>query len=153
MCENEVSFAKVLSLSMGKKMQNVKFADVEEFLDYLPDEEREVVDALRELILETVPNCREKLSYNVPFYHRFKSMAFIWPGSVLWGSKQAYEGVRLGFTRGSLMHDPEGYLDKGTRKQVYTKDFLTLDEIDPDLIRYFLYQAIEIDDMGKGPGK
>ena len=72
-----------VSLSMGKKMQSVKFQHVNEFLDYLPEEELRVTEALRELILETIPNCREKLSYNVPCYHRHKSIGFLWPGSVL----------------------------------------------------------------------
>ena len=130
-------------------MQKVKFGSVNEFLDYLPEEELVVVEALREIILETIPNVREKLSYNVPFYHRFKAMCFLWPGSVLWGSKQTYEGVRLGFTYGSLMHDPEDYLEKGTRKQVYTRDFLTLADVDLEVIRSFMYQAIEIDDTMK----
>lgn len=127
-------------------MQNVKFGSVNEFLDYLPSDELEIVEILRAIILETIPNCREKLSYNVPFYSRYRTLGFIWPGSVLWGKKKIYQGVRLGFTKGFLMEDPDNYLDKGERKQIYTKDFLKVEEIDPEIIRSFLFQAIVLDE-------
>ena len=131
----------------SRKMQNVKFGSVAEFLDYLPEEELVVVEALRELWLETIPHVKEKLSYNVPFYRGKLTLGFIWPASVLWGSKASYTGVRLGFSKGYLMDDPEGFLAKGTRKQVYMRDFQTLEEIDPDMIRFFLFQAVELDQV------
>lgn len=127
-------------------MQNVKFGSVNEFLDYLPSNELEVVEALRAIVLDTLPFCKEKLSYNVPFYSRYRTFGFIWPGSVLWGKNKVYEGVRLGFTKGYLMEDPDNFLDKGERKQVYTKDFLNIEDIDPDTIRSFLFQAIILDE-------
>ncbi|MGZ5302557.1 MAG: DUF1801 domain-containing protein [Bacteroidia bacterium] len=112
---------------MKNKMQTVDFRNVQEFLDYLPENEREIKQKLREIILDCLPNCKEKLSFNVPFYSINKSVCFIWPASVLWGNKKNYEGVRLGFSYGSLMQDKDNYLDKGNRKQVSYKDFLHVD--------------------------
>ena len=37
------------------KMQHVKFGSVGEFLDYLPDNEREIVEVLRAIVLDSIP--------------------------------------------------------------------------------------------------
>lgn len=129
----------------AKKMQSVKFTSVEDFLAYLPPEELRVVEYLRELIVECIPEATERLSYNVPYYKRRRNICFIWPASVLWGSKQTWDGVRLGFTTGYLLTDAEGYLDQGHRKQVYWKDFQHIQQIDADRVRALLYEAVLID--------
>ena len=129
-------------------MQSVNFNSVEEFLAYITPEELEVVEYLRELIFDSIPDVSEKLSYNVPYYKRHKNICFLWPGSVLWGKKQAYEGVRRGFINGHLMLDEISYLDQGERKQVAYKDYLRLEDIDADLLRMYLYEAAEIDEQG-----
>ena len=105
------------------KFQPIKFSSIEDFLDYLTPYELEIVLMLRDLIKTSIPNVKEKLSYNVPFYSLHKRICFIWPASVPWG-KVEKNGVILGFSNGNLLPDPEGFLEKGTRKQVYTKTFL-----------------------------
>ena len=67
------------------KMQNVSFQSVEDFLMYLPDEERKIVDALRKLILHVMPDAKEKLSYNVPYFWLHSRVCFIWPSAIPWG--------------------------------------------------------------------
>ena len=125
---------------MKNKFQNVDFNDVEDFLDYLPKDELAIVKILRALIFECIPNCQEKLSYNVPFYRRKKNIFFIWPSSIAWG-KMKQRGVRLGFTSGYLMRDEINYLDKGERKQVYYKDFYSVADIEIDLLKTYLFEA------------
>ncbi|MDX2247535.1 MAG: DUF1801 domain-containing protein [Bacteroidia bacterium] len=125
-------------------MQSVKFRSIEEFLDYLPDHERVMVDILREIIWECIPECREKLSYNVPYYWRHSRICFIWPSSVPWG-KVKLHGVQLGFCEGNRLNDDIGFLEKGNRKQVYIKTFMKPEEIQPELIRAYLYEAVEVD--------
>ncbi|MES2703204.1 MAG: DUF1801 domain-containing protein [Bacteroidota bacterium] len=127
-----------------KKMQNVDFATVDEFLDFLTGDELKMVELLRKIILSCMPECNEHLAYNVPFYRIHKNICFIWPGSVTWGTSSR-EGVRLGFTNGYLMEDEAGYLDKGERKHVYWKDFRHAKEIDAELLRSYLLEAIFID--------
>lgn len=133
---------------MPNKFQDVDFRNVEEFLEYLPQHEREVTDALRELVLGCIPRCSEKLSYNVPFYSRHSSICFIWPSSIPWG-KLRQDGVRLGFNKGYLLSDELGYLDRGSRKQVFCKDFRTVEEIekDTDILKALLFEAYEIDEQ------
>lgn len=127
------------------KMQNVKFKNVEEFLEFLPPDELKLTKFLRKIIFDCVPGITEKLSYNVPFYKRNKGMFFIWPASVLWGKKQTYKGVRFGFQQGNLINDEPNYLEKGERKQVYWKDLTSIKEIDIDLLKAYIFEAVEID--------
>lgn len=126
------------------KFQSLSFSTVGEFLDYLPENELQIVEALRDLVLEAIPECREKLSYNVPYYYRFARICFIWPSAVPWG-KVARSGVMFGFCAGHLLHDEINYLEKGSRKQVYTKTYLDRQEIAVDLLRAYIFEAVEID--------
>lgn len=127
-------------------MQSTNFRTVEELLDFLPKEEREIVIVLRRLILSSLPQVKEKLSYQVPYYSGKSRICFIWPGSVAWGNS-TFQGVQLGFCKGYLLDDEDRYLDRGNRKQVYTKTFRALKDMDTDLLRSYLWEAWEIDRM------
>ena len=127
------------------KFQNVAFRDIEEFLEYLPDPERQMVELLRGLVFNCIPGVTEKLSYNVPFYKRRRNICFIWPSSVLWGKKKTYEGVRFGFANGHLLQDEFSWLDTGNRKHVYWKDFTDIRDVDLDLLKTFIFEAAALD--------
>jgi hypothetical protein len=129
---------------MKNKFQHVDFSNVTEFLYYLPQEHLTIVEALRALVFECIPGVTEKLSYNVPFYHRHRRICFIWPSSVQWGTTQRH-GVDLGFCKGNLLSDPS-YLDIGNRKEVYVKTFHHVKEIDHHILRQLLYEAVVIDE-------
>ncbi|MCB0628295.1 MAG: DUF1801 domain-containing protein [Saprospiraceae bacterium] len=129
-----------------RKMQSVSFAGVGEMLAYLPEDQLLITERLRELILECLPGVKEKLSFNVPFFSIHKNVCFIWPGAIPWG-KTTWEGVELGFSYGHLLHDPGEYLYHGTRKQVYSKRYHTLEEIDEEVIRHFLLESLELDEL------
>lgn len=137
---------KKTSISEEKrKMQNVKFASIDEFMDFLSDDEKKIVVALRNIVFDQVNGVKEKLSFNVPFYHRHKAICFIWPASVLWGSKKTFEGVQFGFTYGHLLSDYEQILEKGNRKQVYLIYYTDIKQIQPALLRSYLAEAEVID--------
>lgn len=127
-------------------MQNVRFRNIAEMLAYLPEDQQLITERLQGLIWETVPGVKEKLSYNVPFYALRKNICFIWPGAVPWGSTTK-AGVMLGFSYGHLLHDASDYLEKGNRKHVYTKTFLQEADIEDEIIRHFLLESMEIDEM------
>ena len=93
------------------KMQPVNFKHIDEFLDYLPEQERRLVDFLREIVLDCIPDAREKLSYNVPYYSRNRRICFIWPSSIPWG-KVKKEGVMFGSTKEGLIFALEGKTGK-----------------------------------------
>lgn len=126
-------------------MQNVHFDSIDEFLAYLSPGEREIVQRLRAVVKETMPESEERLSYNVPYYRRHTDVCFIWPGSVAWAGKTK-PGVTLGFCRGNLMDDPRGFLDLGTRKQVAMRVFLDVNDIDDAVVREYLSEAVRVDE-------
>jgi hypothetical protein len=128
---------------MPNRFQPVDFKTIADFLAYLPEPELELVDALRALVFECIPDCTERLSYNVPFYYRRSRICYIWPGSVPWGTIKS--GVQLGFCEGWLLPDAE-YLEAGNRKQVYVKTFATVKEINVPRLRQLLYEAVLIDE-------
>jgi hypothetical protein len=130
-------------------MQKVNFNSVEEFLDFLPEQELKITEKLRKIIFDCLPQCTEKLSYNVPYYKIHKNVCFIWPASVLWGKQKTYEGMRFGFTFGYLLQDEIGFLDKGNRKQVYYKDYTNITAIEPDILKAYIYESALIDEQLK----
>ena len=133
------------------RYQDISFRTVEELLLFLPDEQRKITEILRRLVQECMPDAEEKLSYNVPFYSRYARICFIWPGAVPWGKKEK-DGVELGFCRGDLLPD-SSYLQRGSRKQVSIKTFYHPREIDAELVRQLLYEAIVADEAAAPPGK
>ena len=125
------------------RIQPTKFKSVGEFFDFLPREELKTAEYLRELIFEEIPDCKEKLAYNVPFYYRRSRICYIWPSSIPWGGVES--GVTLGFCKGYLLSDEIGYLEKKELKEIRTKTFDSEEKIDRDLLRSYLNEAKEID--------
>lgn len=122
----------------------LKFQSLVEFWEYLPEHERLITDVLRNLVLQNIPNkCKEKLSYNVPFYSLKKRICFIWPAAVPWGGFK--KGVMLGFCYGNKLHDKNNYLTKGTNKQVYYKIYTAVEEIEAAEIISLLAEALDYD--------
>lgn len=129
------------------RMQQVQFKNMDEMLAFLPDDERNITVLLDKIVLSCLPGATVKLSYNVPYYKVHKNICFIWPASVLWGNKKTYDGVRLGFTCGYLLQDEINWLDKGSRKQVYWKDFANIKQIDAGLLRSYIFDAAAVDEQ------
>ena len=103
------------------------------------------MEALRQIIFETIPEITEKLSWNIPVYSRNKSICFIWPSAVPWG-KISHAGVRLGFSYGYLITDEFNFMSLGNRKQVTQHDFFSVQEIDISILRSLLLEALVVDD-------
>ena len=56
-----------------------KIKSIIQLFEILPEKERIIVDVLRQIILENLPaNCKEKTSYNVPFFYGKKGICIIW---------------------------------------------------------------------------
>lgn len=124
--------------------QSVKYRSVVELWEHLPENERAIADVLRQIILATLPaTCKERLSYNVPFYYGKRRICLIWPASVPRGGFSA--GVLLGFSQGHRLRDPGNYLDHGTNKVVYYKIFRSVEEIDQRAIIALLKEAVALD--------
>lgn len=125
--------------------QKIKFHDVADFLSYLPEEELQLVQVLRTIVLDCLyDGGEERLSFNVPFYHRHGQLCFIWPASVPWGN--VAEGVALGFIQGRSLSDPEQLLRFEGRKQVGRLIFTLPSQIQREQIELLLYEAMALNE-------
>jgi len=122
--------------------QKTKFRNIADFFDSLPKDELKIVEILSALIVECIPDCKEKLAYNVPFYYRHSRIVFIWPASVPWGNLA--KGVALGFCKGDKLFD----LDTDGKKTIGRKLFTSIKHIDQNEIRQLLYEAVLLDEQG-----
>ncbi|MFV5699477.1 DUF1801 domain-containing protein [Flavobacterium sp. ZT3R17] len=121
--------------------QGIQFKSTDEFLDYLPEEELEIVLFLRKIILECISNCKEKLAYNVPFYYCHSRICFIWPASIPWGKVE--KGVAIGFCKNSSFLDETFETTKFTSKLTFT----SVKEINIAFLRQQIYEAVLIDEQ------
>ena len=121
--------------------QGMQFKTIDELLDYLPEEEIEIVLSLRKIILECIPNCKEKLAYNVPFYYCHSRICFIWPASIPWGKVE--KGVAIGFCKSASFLDETFEIEKFASKLIFT----TVKEIDIAFLRQQIYEAVLIDEQ------
>jgi len=129
-------------------MQNVSFKNLDDLFAFLPKDELKLLLHLRTIIFDCIPDCKEKLSYNVPYYKKNSNICFLWPASITWGNIKQKGTIRLGFTKGYLMRDEINFLEKGERKQVFWKDYNSISDIDIDLLKTYLFEAIEVDKKG-----
>jgi hypothetical protein len=121
-----------------------KITSVVQLYELLPDNERIIVDVLRQLISGTLPSyCKEKLSFNVPYFYGKKGICIVWPSTIPRGGIK--KGVLLGFWHGNKLKDKNGYLTLGTNKQVFYKIFQNPEEIDQEEIVRLLREAVKID--------
>ncbi len=121
-----------------------KIKSLVQLFDILPREQRIITDVLRQIILDTLPAyCKEKISYNVPFFYGNKGICIVWPARIPRGGIK--EGVLLGFWYGNRLNDEDGYLTHGTNKQIFYKIFRNADEIDEPAIVKLLKEAIKLD--------
>ena len=123
----------------------IRFATVEECLEFLPADERVLMERLREFITSEAPELSERLSYNVLVYKLRRDICFLWPASVLWGGRKTHEGVRFGFSHADLLDDPSCYLERGSRKQVYWRDLQQFTRTDERMLAQLLAQAVAWD--------
>ena len=126
------------------EISQVKIKSLLHLLELLPEEERITVDVLRQIILENLPAyCKEKISYNVPFFYGNKRICLIWPATIPRGGIR--KGVLLGFWYGNRLNDEDDYLTHGTNKQIFYKIFESAEEIDEPAIAKLLKEAVKLD--------
>lgn len=110
----------------------------------LPEDERIIVDVLRQIITENLPpTCKEKISYNVPFFYGRKGICIIWPASIPRGGIK--KGVLLGFWYGNKINDVDHYLTHGTNQQIFYKVYNSVNDINEKAIVKLLKEAVALD--------
>jgi hypothetical protein len=118
--------------------------------DLLPENERIITDVLRQIITETLPAyCKEKLSFNVPYFYGNRGICIVWPATIPRGGIKS--GVLLGFWHGNKLKDEDNYLTKGTNKQVFYKIYQFPEEIDEYAVIKLLQEAVRLDKSFAAP--
>jgi len=129
-------------------MPGVKIRSLVELFEAISENERIILDILRQIVLETLPpGYKEKISYNVPFFYGKKGICIIWPASIPRGGIK--EGVLLGFWYGNKLNDVDKYLAHGTNKQIFYKIFYSPEEINEKAIKKLLKEAVRVDQLNK----
>ena len=112
--------------------------------EVLPEQERLIVDVLRQIIKENLPTtAKEKISYSVPFFYGKKGICIIWPSTIPRGGIR--QGVLLGFWYGNKLKDTDRYLTHGTNKQVFYKIYQKVEDINEKAIIKLLKEAVSVD--------
>ncbi|MEJ8816328.1 DUF1801 domain-containing protein [Lacibacter sp. H407] len=82
---------------------------VDEYIESLSDEKREISEQLRELIHTVVPHVQEKLSFKIPFYHYHGMFCYL---------NEVSDGIDLGLCRGKDLIDVLPQLELRNRVMV-----------------------------------
>lgn len=124
----------------------MKIKSLLQLYELLPEDERIMVDVLRQIIIGNLPSgFKEKISFNVPFFYGKRGVCIIWPSSIPRGGIK--KGVLLGFWYGNKIHDADSYLTRGTNKQIFYKIYHSAAEIKEKPIVKLLKEAIKVDEQ------
>ena len=127
-------------------MAALRIRSLVQLYELLPTNEKVIVDVLRQIITGTLPPyCREKISFNVPYFHGKKGICIVWPSTIPRGGIK--KGVLFGLWYGNRLKDVNAYLTHGTNKQVFYKIFQTPEEINEQEIVSLLKEAIKLDEQ------
>jgi len=131
-----------------KTSSPIKIKSLVDLFEILPQNEWIIVDVLRQIIIEHLPaTCKEKISYNVPFFYGNKGICIVWPSTIPRGGIK--EGVLLGFWYGNKLIDADNYLTHGTNKQIFYKIYKSVEDIDENAIVKLLKEAVRLDNSSK----
>ena len=118
------------------------------FWEQLPAYERTIVDILRQIVIENIPDTyKEKFAWNVPCYYGNRQVCIIWPAAVPRGGFK--EGVLLGFSQGRELQNKNGYIKSGNNKKIYYRIIKSVEVINEKEIKLLLKEAIIIDNKYK----
>jgi hypothetical protein len=96
---------------------------------------RGVVEAIRRSMRELAPECQELVSYGLPAYKRNRILAVISPTK---------KDITLSFSRGIRFEDRYGLL-RGSGKSSRHLKFKRVDQVEKELMRYYIRQAVDFD--------
>jgi len=77
-----------------KAVTSLKIRSALQLYEMLPDEERIITDVLRQIIREHLPAyCKEKISFNVPYFYGNKGICIIWPSTIYYTIEEINENA------------------------------------------------------------
>jgi len=109
--------------------------EVSEYISSLPEDKKEIVKALREIILSVDPSLTESLKWKQPVYSKKGDICYLFP---------AGNHVNLGFYRAIELKDPKKILE-GTGKNMRHIKIWGLENIDKEYFWELVSDAISKD--------
>lgn len=110
---------------------------VDEFIELkVQPEYRSVVEKVRSLIKEAVPNVSESISYGIPAYRLKRIIAVISPTK---------KDITLSFSRGVDFEDKYKLLSGVGKVSKHVK-IKSLETINTEALKYYIKQAVEMDE-------
>ncbi|MGB6036419.1 MAG: hypothetical protein WBG42_09120 [Cryomorphaceae bacterium] len=110
---------------------------ISDYLYKLTSEQAGIVQCLHDLIMET-PAIEVKRRWNLPFYYRKSWICYfniLKNGNVEWA-----------FTRGNELSNEDLWLEARGRKQIYSVNFASVEDIDMQLARVTFQEALLLDE-------
>lgn len=124
---------------------SIKIKSISHLYEVLPESERLTVDVLRQIITSHTPaTCKEKISFNVPFFYGNKGICIVYPAFIPRGGIK--KGVLLGFWFGCKLKDTDNYLTRGTNRKIFYKIYNSVEEINEKAIVKLLKEAVALDE-------
>jgi len=122
----------------------IRIRSILHLFEVIPENERIIVDVLRQIILETLPShCKEKISFNVPYFYGNRGICIIWPATIPRGGIRS--GVLFGLWYGNKLNDTDKYLVHGTNKQIFYNIFHSPEDINVNAVTKILLEAVRVD--------
>ena len=109
--------------------------EVSEYINNLPEDKKEIVKVLREVILSVDPSLNESLKWKQPVYSKKGDICYIFP---------AGNHVNLGFYNGTELKDPKESLE-GAGKTMRHIKIKSLEDIDKEYFWELVSDAISKD--------
>ncbi|MCC7571937.1 MAG: DUF1801 domain-containing protein [Candidatus Methanofastidiosum sp.] len=109
--------------------------EISEYINSLPEDKKEIVKALRSIILSIDPSLNESLKWKQPVYSKKGDICYIFPTG---------GHVNLGFYKAMELKDPKKLLE-GTGKNMGHIKIRSLDEIDKEYFWELVSDAISKD--------
>ncbi|WP_197493959.1 DUF1801 domain-containing protein [Lewinella sp. 4G2] len=111
---------------------------LDEFYQRLPENQQVIALVLRELIHETLPEVKEKISWGSPFFNGKRNICYLWVPSKKNPNNAGELGICFNYAP-DIEHG--GYLDMADRTRYGCHYFNSAEEIDVEALRDILLKA------------
>lgn len=90
---------------------------INQYLLDIPFHQKEIMEVLRNLILNAAPGVEETFSYKIPFYKYYSWLCYL---------NKTKSGVDFCFTKGNQLSNSQGLLEFRNRKQIASIEIKSL---------------------------
>jgi len=111
--------------------------DVEDFIQQYEGNQRKVMRFLHQLLSKEL-SLTDKIRFGIPFYYRKSWICYMNP------TKKGT--IEFAFTRGNELSNEQGLLESKGRKQVYSVEFESVNDIPQETLNEIIQEAILLDE-------